>query len=85
MVRAHAREKYVASPQLTWFLTPHLRTGAFAHAASAALTTNPLVREATIASQKEKRTVRLTSRTRHDRAARTRTLTWIPLTASVMD
>ena len=82
---AHARVIYVASPQLTWFLTPHLRTGAFAHAAAAALTTNPLAREATIASQKERRTVRLTSRTRHDRAARTRTLTWIPLTASVLD
>ena len=38
-----------------------------------------------IAPKKVERTVRLTSRTRHDRAARTRSLTWIPLTASVLD
>ncbi len=42
-----------ASPQLTWFSTPHLRTGAFAQTAAAALTTNPLAREAPIASLKK--------------------------------
>ena len=34
------------APQLTWSLTPHLRTGAFARAAAAAFTTDPLARGA---------------------------------------
>ncbi len=37
---------YHMSSQLTWYLTPHLRTGTFASDASAFVTGSPLVREA---------------------------------------
>ena len=40
------------SHQLTWYLTPHLRTGAFAQGAAATFTTGPLAREAVLPQRK---------------------------------
>ena len=40
------------SHQLTWYLTPHLRTGAFAREAAATFTTGPLAREAVLPQRK---------------------------------
>ena len=47
---AYDRRRHIPMfPQLTWSLTPHLRTGAFARAAAATLTTDPLARGALFA------------------------------------
>lgn len=40
------------SYQLTWYLTPHLRTGVFAREAVATFTTGPLAREAVLPQRK---------------------------------
>ena len=40
------------SHQLTWYLTPHLRTGVFAREAAATFTTDPLAREAVLPQRK---------------------------------
>ena len=40
------------SHQLTWYLTPHLRTGVFAREAAATFTTGPLAREAVLPQRK---------------------------------
>ena len=41
------------APQLTWSLTPHLRTGAFARGAAAPFTTSPLARGAVLPQKVE--------------------------------
>ena len=51
--------------QLTWYLTPHSRTGAFADNRRGGATGGPLARGAT--KPQDRRAVRLTSRTSHDR------------------
>lgn len=72
-------------PQLTWSLTPHLRTGAFARAAAAAFTTDPLARGAPMPRKQVYGRCDLPLGRAMIARMRTRVLTWVPLTASVMD